>query len=244
MIIDSHAHLGTDLFFEMTITADDLLQPMDAYGIDAAIVLALPGARDERSANDDIAELASRHPGRFYGVANPNPHQDEEKFFEEASRTVQKLGFVGLKLHTQAHCCPPTAGDAAKAFRAARALGVPLIIHTGLGVPYALPSLVIPRAMEYPDVKIVLAHSGAYIYTLEAIVAAQVCPNIYLETSWCAPHRIKEMAEKIGPHRVMFGIDLPVCTGTELAKYRTNGMSDEMRDICMAETAREVFGLD
>lgn len=243
MIIDGHAHLGSCRIFDVTVTAEELLRTMDENSVDASIVLPLPGAPDCPAAHDDIAALAQRHPGRIYGVASLNPHVDDDAYFAEVQRCVRDLGFVGLKLHPAGHACPPTGRDATKVFETARALRIPVIIHTGIGVPWALPSLVIPRAQQYPDVKIVLAHSGAYIYTAEAYLAATLCPNIYLETSWCGPHRIHEMAEALGPERVMFGADLPANVPTELAKYRTGGLSPEAQEICLGRSAMGVFGI-
>ena len=59
------------------------------------------------------------------------------------------------------------------------------MVHTGPGIPFALPALCIPAARKYPDLKIVLAHAGFAVFTAEAQVAATVCDNLYLETSWC-----------------------------------------------------------
>ena len=244
MIIDGHAHLGSCRAFDTTVTAEELLRTMDQNGVDSSIVLPLPVPPDYRTAHDDIAALAGRHPGRIYGVASLNPHVDDDEYFAEVRRCVRDLGFVGLKLHPLGHACAPTARDATKVFETARALRIPLIVHTGIGAPWALPSLVIPRAQKYPDVKIVLAHAGGYVYTAEAYVAATICPNIYLETSWCGPHRIREMAEALGPERVMFGADLPANVPTELTKYRTGGLSPEAQEICLGRSARAVFGIE
>src|SRR3712207_8447081 len=43
----------------------------------------------------------------------------------------------------------PGQPRAEKCFRAAAELGVPLIVHTGLGAPAALPALIIPRSEEH-----------------------------------------------------------------------------------------------
>jgi predicted TIM-barrel fold metal-dependent hydrolase len=236
MIIDSHAHLGSCRVFDATITADELMRTMDENGVDASIVLPLPGAPDCPAAHDAIAALASKHPGRIYGVACLNPHCDDDAYFAEVQRCVRELGFVGLKLHPLGHGCSPTGRDAEKVFETARALRIPVIVHTGIGAPFALPSLVIPRAQQYP-------HAGAYIYSAEALIAAQVCPNIYLETSWCGPHRIRDMANALGPERVMFGADLPANVATELTKYRTGGLSPEAQEICLAKSAMAVFNI-
>lgn len=243
MIVDSHAHLGDCRVFDHVIEEDELIGALDQYSLDAALILPFPGAANEPAVHDAIAALARKHPKRIYGVISLNPHIDEEKYFREVDRCVKDLGFVGLKLHPYGHACPPAAKDADKVFRAAEDFKLPLIIHTGLGVPYALPSLIIPRAKQFPRVKIVMAHSGAYIYTAEAFVVAAECPNVYLETSWCGAHRIYDLIDQFGAERVMFGSDIPQNIPTELAKYNSIGITPAQLEQCLAGTAREVFKL-
>ncbi|MEW6275185.1 MAG: amidohydrolase family protein [Bacillota bacterium] len=243
MIIDSHEHLGDCRVFDHVIEEEELIGALDANKVDAALVLPFPGAANEPTVHDAIAALAKKYPRRIYGVVSLNPHIDEESYFREVERCVKKLKFVGLKLHPYGHACPPGAKDADKVFQVAQDFDLPLIIHTGLGVPYALPSLIIPRAKQFPRMKIVMAHSGAYIYTVEAFIVAAECPNVYFETSWCAAHRIKALVEQFGAHRVMFGSDIPPNIATELAKYNSIGLSSAQLEQCLAGTVREVFNL-
>lgn len=243
MIIDSHAHLGNCRVFGSHVSEQELIGVMDTNGIDTSLVLPFPGADNEPAVHNAIANLAKAFPGRIHGVISINPHIDDQKYNDEVKRCVEELGFVGLKLHPFGHACPVAAPDADKIFEAARKYNLPLILHSGLGAPYACPSMFIPKAMQYPDLKIVIAHAGAYIYTAEAIVAAEICPNVYLETSWCAPHRIKEMIEKFGPERVMLGADIPENVATELTKYRSVGLTPEQLRISTEETAKKVFNL-
>ena len=127
--------------------------------------------------------------------------------------------------------------------QAAQDFGIPLIIHTGIGVPFTLPSLIIPRAKQFPRVKIVMAHSGAYVYTAEAYVVAAECPNVTLETSWCGAPHIKRLIDQFGAQRVMFASDVPGNMASELAKYKSIGLSSAQLEQCLSGTARELFKL-
>lgn len=162
---------------------------------------------------------------------------------EHVSWAINELGFVAIKLHPEAYCCAANAPQARKVYEAARKLKVPVMIHTGNGVASALPSLAIPMAMEYPDVTFVLAHAGGGMFGSEALVAAQVCPNIYLETSWCPVYVVKSFVEKLGCHRLMLGTDNPDNVGVELAKHYALHLSEEDLALCLGETARRVFSL-
>lgn len=241
MIIDAHEHLGDCNVYDHSVSEEGLMGALDRNGIDAALVFPFPGAVDAVAVHNGIAALAKKYPGRIFGVVSLNPHKSKVEYDQEVKRCVE-MGFKGIKIHPFGHACPLNVRDAQKVFDAARQYNIPVIIHTGLGVPYTLPSVVMSPAQQYPDVKFVLAHSGAYIYSAEALLVAQQCPNVYLETSWCSAHRIKEFVDKIGPERVMFGSDLPVNIESELAKYRSLISGSDLQ-CCFAETATRVFDL-
>jgi predicted TIM-barrel fold metal-dependent hydrolase len=78
-------------------------------------------------------------------------------------------------------------------------------------IPFSLPALCIPAANEYPDLKIVLAHSGGEIVSAEAQIATSICSNLYLETSWRLGGDIWWMISSIGSDRVMMGRSSQQC---------------------------------
>ena len=122
-------------------------------------------------------------------------------------------------------------------------VGVAAMVHTGPGVPFALPSLCIPAAQRYPGLKIILAHAGFGVFSAEAQVAASICGNLYLETSWCIGEDIRWMISTIGPDRVMMGADLASNVPVEIAKYRALDLEREVYDKVMGGTAIDVFKL-
>ena len=243
MIVDAHMHLGSCRVFDLDVTEDALLANLDRNGVDAAIVQPFPGAPDPRAVHDRIANLAAKHPGRVYGLASLSPHRDQDEYHREVERCVRDLGFVAVKLHTIGHAVNPLHRDGQLVFETASALDIPIMVHTGPGVPFALPSLVLPMARKYPDTPVVLAHAGYAIYTAEAQVAAMVADNVYLETSWITSAQVAGLVRALGPERVMLGTDLLINTATELAKYRSLGLADDVLARVLASTAARVFRL-
>jgi uncharacterized protein len=242
-IIDSHCHLGSCTVFDLDVSEEALLKAMDANRIDAAIVQPFPGAPHPAEVHDRIAELAAKHPGRFFGLASVNPHSDEQSYRAEVRRCVRQLGFVGVKLHTIGHSVGPFSRAARLVFTTARELGVAVDIHTGPGVPFGLPSLFMPLAKEFADVPLVLAHSGWGIFTGEAFVVARECPNVYLETSWCGIDDTSWLLGEFGADRLMMGSDSLANMAVELAKHRALGLSDEMLSSVLGGTATSVYQL-
>jgi predicted TIM-barrel fold metal-dependent hydrolase len=241
MIIDTHQHLGTSIFSGVETTEDELLGAMDRHGVDVALVMPQPTREDIRAYHDRIAAAADRHRGRLFGMASIDAWWSEREYAAEARRCVEDLGFVALKLHPLGHNLPPDHAQAEKVFRAAGELNVPVIIHTGLGTPWSLPSLCIPPARRYPDQPIILAHAGWGIYSSEAVIAAELCPNIYLEASWCPTFAVRRMIDRLGSDRLMFGSDHVTNLPVELTKYRSIGLTDDELEGVLAQTPLRVF---
>jgi uncharacterized protein len=89
----------------------------------------------------------------------------------------------------------------------------------------------------------VLAHAGFAVFAAEALVAAQVCPNIVLEPSWCASFQVADMVRQLGAARVMYGSDHPSNVASELAKLQALGLDDGQLAQVLGGTARRVFGV-
>src|ERR1700753_4141119 len=216
---------------------------MTGSGVNATIVQPYPGAKDYVKRHDEIAELCAKHPGRFFGLASLTPHQNHDNYEREVERCVKDLKFVGVKLHTIGHGVNPMSEDGYFVCATAHSLGVPAMVHTGPGVPFALPALCIPAARKYPDLKIILAHAGFAVFTAEAQVAASVCGNLYLETSWCIGEDIRWMIDTIGADRVMLGADLPSNVPVEYAKYKALELAPDVYEKVLGGTAIDVFKL-
>jgi predicted TIM-barrel fold metal-dependent hydrolase len=243
VVVDAHAHLGGCCVFGITTTEDELVRRIDENEVDITIVQPYPGNKEPRKAHDQIAELCSKYPRRFRGMASLSPHGDQDFYRREVERCVRELHFVGLKLHTIGHGVNPMSEDGDLVFKTGHEFGIPVMVHTGPGIPFALPALCIPAARKYPGLKIILAHAGWGIFSAEAQVAASVCGNLYLETSWCLGEDIRWMISTIGPNRVMMGADLPSNVPVEFAKYRALDLDESIYNQVMGTTAIEVFGL-
>jgi len=244
-IVDAHAHLGLDPVFDVDFTEQSLLDSQELNGIDVTLVQppTVHTLEEVRQCHDAVADLARRYPGRFRGIACPNPHLPGTQFEDEVRRCIEELGFVGLKLHPFGHATNPLGTHGRRVFETARKLGVPVMVHTGPGIPWTLPSLLFPIARDNPDLRIVVAHAGHNMLAAEAGLLAESCPNVYLEPSWVGGHTVLHWVRALGPHRVMFGSDHGENAAVELAKYRSLGLSDAELSLVLGGTAGAVFGL-
>lgn len=244
MIIDVHVHLGWDYTFEEDFPRELLVNKMNNHGVDIQIVQ--PGTThnlaDARRQHNAIHELCRSYPGRFYGMANPNPHLDGSQYEDEISRCVEDLGFMAIKLHTYATAVHPNSTLGRKVFSAARKYQIPVMVHTGSGMPFASPVNLIGVAADYPDVKIIMAHCGTMLLADETAAAFASCPNIYGDTSWTAGYLIRNWIRAYGP-RMMLASDQGDNLETELAKIRTYGFTADEQTSMLETVAIEVFNL-
>jgi predicted TIM-barrel fold metal-dependent hydrolase len=246
MIIDAHVHLGVDLVFEEVRTEEEIMAMMDANKVDVSIIQGMYGHiyLDEIQDNHNrIARLAQQNPGRVFGMITMTPYLHDGDFYNEAKRCVRELGFVGMKLHPMAFGCAPGNARAEMMWKICDELGIPMMVHTGAGVPLATPSGVIRRCKQFPRVPCVLAHSGMMIYADEAFLAAHECPNVYLETSWTAPHHILHAIHTFGAERLIFAADEITNLAVEIAKYHSLPVGEADREQCLWRTANTVFKL-
>jgi uncharacterized protein len=245
MIVDAHAHLGDDQVFDADFTADELVASQRENGID--LTLVQPATAHDLATvqryHDAIAELAWEHPGRFRGLANPSPHLPTGAYEGEVRRCVEELGFVGVKLHPTAHAVNPLGRAGRRVFALAADLGVPVMVHTGNGIPWAAPSLLAPLAEQYPHLPIVVAHGGGMVLGQEAGQLAERHANVTLECSWLGGFIVRAWVRSLGPERIMLGSDHADNAATELAKFRSIGLTDEELDWCLGGSAARVFGL-
>jgi uncharacterized protein len=116
-----------------------------------------------------------------------------------------------------------------------------LVVHTGAGAPFALPSLYIAPARKFPDLNIVLGHAGGGLYAGEAIVAAMVCPNIYIELSSLMPHHMVEVLANVSTDRLMIGSDLPESISTEIGKIVSMTIDRDKKQDILWNTAASLF---
>lgn len=245
MIIDVHAHLGIDRTFDEVFTEEEQWEKIKQFSVNFTILQ--PGTvhtLDEvKEQHNTIAALCRKHPDRFAGMANPNPHLKDADYENEIRRCVEELGFVGIKIHPFAHGVNPTGRDGLKVFELARQLKVPVMIHTGTGMPFASPANAITVAQKFPDLQIVMAHCGMMIHSNEAYIALKNCENLYADLSWTIGAVIREWVHELGAQRFMFATDLASNCGPELTKIRNSGLTAGEQDRILSKSALQVFKL-
>jgi len=214
---------------------------MDEYGSDRSLVIPFPVVEDYKRQHDLIGEALKMYPDRLIGAACLSPFLPPAIFKDEVRRCREEYGFRALKLQPQYHGLNPLSDAGDDFFEAALANGMAVVCHTGSGLPFSAPSLLMIPARKFPDLKIVVGHCGGGILVHEAIVAALFCPNIVLELSTLMPNQVFEVLKHVPSNRLMIGSDLPENVSTEIGKILTLDIPEHDKQDILHRTASETF---
>jgi len=249
-IVDAHHHIGEkglkDTVFGWQEDIEDVIKTMDRFNIDATILQPLGGAHDPIKVHNEIYQYSQSYPGRIFGLVSMNPKvYGKKKTITEIERCVNDLGFVGIKFHTLAHGIDPTSEIGEYIFETANRLGVPIMVCTGPhGLPFTAPSMLIPRAKQFPDLKIIMAHmGGAYALVQPAIHVAELFDNIYFDTTLVMNIYLEKAVKAIGAERIMFGTEHSTNVPVGLAKIESLRTSKREKEKLLGKTAIKVFNL-
>jgi uncharacterized protein len=240
-IFDAHTHLGEARHSGRICTAEALLRKMDSYGIERSLVIPFPVVEDHRLQHDIIGRAVKDYPDRFVGAACLSPFLPLAEFQCEVLRCRERYGFRALKLQPQYQGLNPINSTSDFFFETAIKNNLVVVCHTGSGLPFSAPSLYMLAARKFPEVRIVLGHSGGGIFVQEAIVAALFCSNIFLELSSLMPHQVLEVLNHVPSHRMMIGSDLPENIDTEIGKILGLQIEDQDKRNILSGTAMGIF---
>ena len=217
---------------------------MNEAGIDAAAIMTITDLPEVNPhALELIAEACLEFPGRLHPFVRIHPwYQDEA--MRILDRAINEFGFRGLKLHPVTTIAHPSGEDTIRLIRRAGEHGVPTLFHCG-DEPMTTPLSIAPAAAACPDSTIILGHMGGYFHVEEAIDVAEMHDNIVLETSAMPyPDKIKEAVQRIGPDRVIFGSDGPVCSPIlERHKITVAELEGDEEALVLGGNAVKLLGL-
>ena len=171
--------------------ADRWVRELDAHSVArAALISSVPS--DETS----VAAAVAKHPERFVGFFMLDPSTGDPA--ARARRALGELGLRGLCLFPAMHHVPLHHDRIQQIVAVAAAHpGTAVFVHCGvlavgvrkkLGLPSRFdlslgdPLGVTKLAMAFPQVPFIIPHFGAGLFR-EALMAADTCSNIYLDTS-------------------------------------------------------------
>ena len=254
MIIDSHTHIGTKTIIA---SADDMVKSMDAAGIDVAMVFA---GKLMATATQTMLEAIAPHRGRLYGIGSVSPI--ERGPMPRDVRELLKAGTIrGLKFYPGYEYFYPYDECVRPFLNALQSTGRPAIFHSGdtfcgaegSKLKYAHPLHIDEVAVDFPDLKIVIAHFG-YPWQNDAAEVVYKNKNVYVDCSGFVygdfgindETNFRKVVDDYvrvagGIDRILFGTDWPVSNQASYLDVARRVFNDDER--VFSGNAKELFGL-
>jgi len=202
------------------LTAENLLEQMDAAGV-ARAILVPPSWEGDR--NDVALAAARRYPGRFAVMGRMSLEGSTGR--EEFLPLTRTEGMLGLRFtfHTKEQQKLLTNGAADWLWPTAAAAGVPLMVHP----PHSL-QLVDAIAARYPNLRLIIDHLGLVrpkvdhdaFANLRELLALAKHPNIAVKASAVTDYSsepypfpilhgyLRQVFDAFGPTRIFWGSDI------------------------------------
>ena len=200
-----------------------LLEIMDASGIARVGLINYPSPDlmgFDDSTNEFAATYAAAAPERLIPFGGVHP-----RFTKDPAGDVDRLVDLGircLKIHPSHQLFPANAYtqglDAlGRIYARCEERGLPVMVHTGTSIfpgarsKWGNPLELDDLAIDFPDLRIVMAHGGRPFWMAQAFFVLRRHPNVYLEVSGIPPGklleyfpRLEELADK-----TLWGTDWP-----------------------------------
>lgn len=209
--------------------------------------------------NEEVAESCAEHPDVLIPFASVDPWKGRAGA-RRARRLVEEHGVRGFKFHPSVQGFAPNDPMAYPLYEVIEELGVPALFHTGqtgigAGVPggggirlrYSNPMLLDDVAVDFPELRIVLAHPS-FPWQDEALAVATHKPYVYIDLSGWSPKyfppQLVRYANTLLKEKVLFGSDYPVITPDRwLADFDKLEIKPEVRPLILKENAARLLKL-
>lgn len=255
-LMDDDAHRGVREILE---SPERLLDELDQNGVGrvCCINYVAPDVMGFTSeVNEWIAEFTAGHRDRLLPVGSVNPlHSGDVR---GDTRRVLDLGVRMVKIHPPHQLFSPNAyrfdlPNLSELYEECQDAGIPVMIHTGTSVfpgarnVYADPMPVDDVAVDFPDLKIILAHAGRPLYGDTAFFLVRRHENVYLDLSGIPPKAIPRYVPRIEqiPDRVLWGTDWPspgvVSMKQNIEEFRSLEIPEDVQRLILSENAARLF---
>ncbi len=262
MIIDFHVHIGkkehwhpwvNELFekanpelyenFDEVMNPEGLEDYMNKQGVDYAVILAEHSPITTGVVSNAFVESFCKGNKKFIPFASVDPRTDAQSA-ASLKRLVEEQGFAGLKLYPSYQQFRSNDEIAYPLYKEAQKLGIPVMVHTGTSVfkgarlKYANPQDLDDVAVDFPKLKIIMAHSGRGLWYKEAFFLARLHANVYMDIAGLPSKKLLEYfpdLEKVAD-KVVFGSDWPGISSIK------GNMEDVKKLKLKSETKERILG--
>jgi predicted TIM-barrel fold metal-dependent hydrolase len=227
-----------------------------------AVIFPVDAEREtgfRRYSNEEVAEICAENDDILIPFASIDPWKGKLAA-REARRLIRDFGVRGFKFHPTFQGFWPNDRMAYPFYQVLEEEGVVALFHTGqtgvgsgmrggmgMRLKYSNPMNIDDVAVDFPDLRIIMAHP-AFPWQEEALSVAQHKPNVYIDLSGWSPKYFPEIlvryANSLLKKKMLFGSDWPAITPDRWLKdFETAPFRDEVRPLILKDNARRLLGL-
>lgn len=217
------------------------------------------GTGIKRISNEEIARFAQDNSDIMIAFASIDPHKSKFGALE-ARRMIEEFGVKGFKFHPPMQNFHPYDRMAWPIYEVIAEYKLPAIFHTGhsgmgtgmrggggIRLKYGQPIMVDDVAVDFPDMKIILAHPS-WPWTDESLSMALHKENVYIDLSgWSPkyfPKQVIHYANTQLRHKMLFGSDFPLIKPEKWIDAALEaGFREEVMPGILKDNAGKLLGL-
>ncbi len=165
---------------------------------------------------------------------------------------ILNKGFKGVKFYPTYNHFYPNDAKMYPLYAAIQELGVPALFHTGSSVfknarlKYGNPIFFDDVALDFPDLKIIMAHGGRGPWYEEAMTMVRLHRNVYVDLTGLPVRKLPQYFPDMErfSRKFIFGTDWPqVVIKESIAKFSQIGLSEESRLRILGGNAARLLNL-
>ena len=250
---------NVEKIMELCRSPKAFLKYLDSSGVERAVLInyvapEVIGLTSE--VNQWVADYTSTDPRRLLSCGGLHPRHSPNIMADVEQ--ILRLKIRMIKIHPPHQLLFPNdylhgVKELEIIYRAAEANGVPIMFHTGTSVfhgarnKYGDPIHLDDVAVDFPKLKILMAHGGRPLWMETAFFLLRRHPNVFLDISGIPPKtllkyfpRLEEIAGK-----TLFGTDWPSPGVREiknnLEDFRALPLSEETKQQILSRTALGIW---
>ena len=244
---------------EFSRSPKSFLKYLDSAGVDRAVLInyvapEVIGLTSE--VNQFIADYVKEDPQRLISCGGLHPRHSPS--IEADIAEFLRLKIRMMKIHPPHQLLFPNdylngVKELELIYKAAEAHGIPIMFHTGTSIfpgarnRYGDPIYLDDVAVDFPRLKMILAHGGRPLWMRTAFFLLRRHPNVFLDISGVPPKallkyfpRLEEVADK-----TLFGTDWPSPgvshIARNLAEFRALPLTESTKDQILSKNALKLW---
>jgi len=235
------------------------LKYLDAAGVDRAVLINYVAPEVigfTAGVNQYIADYVKHDPKRLISCGGLHPRHSSNILADVEQ--ILRLKIRMIKVHPPHQLLFPNdylngVKELEVIYRAAEANGIPVMFHTGTSIfpgarnRYGDPIFIDDVAVDFPKMKILLAHGGRPLWMHTSFFLLRRHPNVYLDISGIPPNALLKYFPRLDEiaHKTLFGTDWPGPGVPNIKKnlddFRALPLSEEIKQQILSKTALSIW---